>query len=310
MSETIKFQSAEALLSGDLKNAIVPIGYININLSTKGKISQAPASIMARAMTAAEVLSLSIYIKDELQGPLINLLDSLIYRTGDNNTPSVANWTPEEVIEFTIKYYTNFFGVKMSEIDYKASDDELIELKKQKRDTEITSLEQGKWKPKVELDLSKLNFLKLPEDVSNKLVVTGKKDKFSVTFRFPYYGDILVVNKALTDLTGKEGYPEPEVLLALLSNAVLVTEVQGTSIESFTLADKLELLMNDPKFSISLFEAINQRIDEIRFGVDENIPIISPITGKPTTRRFLFRVLDVLSAITVFQSDGYDVRFK
>jgi hypothetical protein len=34
------------------------------------------------------------------------------------------------------------------------------------------------------------------------------------------------------------------------------------------------------------------------------------LTGEPITRRFQFRVMDLLSAFILWEYDGYDVRFE
>lgn len=309
MPDIINFANSSALIEGNLKNMIVPAGYVKISLSTKGKISKAPEVCFARCMTAAEVLNLSFYIKDDLQAPLISVLDSIIYRTEENKIASVAEWTPEEVIEFLIKYYSNFFGTLLTDLDYVPQQEELEWLKQQGKEELIKALETKMWQPKIQLDLSKVEFIPLPEGVSKKLTVIDEKEKFSVTFRFPYYGDILIVNEALKSFEGKEDTSDGAVFLTLLSNAVLMEKIQGTDISSFSLKDKFEMINKDPKLSLSLFARANKEFEKIKFGLNEEILVKSPITEKPTIRRFQFRDMDVLSSIVLYESNEYVVRF-
>lgn len=318
MSEVIKFSSASSLISGDLSKSVVPAGYVRISLSTKGKISEAPDICFARAMTASEILSLSLYIKEEVQGPLIGILDSIIYKSEENPVASVAKWTMEEVIEFIIKYYSNFFGVKLSEIDYTPIQSEFDKLAEQKRDVEIDSIKKGMWKPKIDLDLSKIEYLSLPEKASKRLIVTDEKNKdFSVAFRFPYYGDILIINQIMNaykesnkDNANKEGTIDETVLYTLLSNAILIDKINDTDISNLSVKDKLEMIKNDSKFSLSMFDKVNEEFDKIKFGINEDIIIKSPLTGETITRRFHFRVMDVISAIILYESNDYVVRFE
>lgn len=311
MSEIIKFKDATDFIESDLKNVVVPQGYVKINLSTKGKVSNAPASLFARAMTSAEVLSLSMYIRDELQGPLIGILDGIIYKDEDNPVSSVAEWTPEEVIEFTIKYYGNFFGQKLQDIDYIPTQEELDWLKEQKRDTDIKALESGIWKPKITLDLKDVNDLPLPGGISRRVIIKHEKDKdFSIGFRFPYYGDLLLIHETLKNIENMEDKPDTTVLITLLSNALLIEKIKDTYVTKMTPKEKLDMVLKDPKFSMAMFDKVGEKFNEVKFGIDENIKIVSPITQKSITRRFQFRVVDVLSAFTVFKDDGYVVRFE
>jgi len=305
MSEILNF-NASSLLSGDIKNSIVPAGYVRFTLSTKGKVSKAPEVCFARAMTALEVLNLSMYIKDELQGPLINIVDSIIYKTDEKPIASIAEWSSEEVIEFLVRYYSNFFGTTLSETEYTPTKEEEDLLKTTKPDMFAAFINKT-WKPKFQLNLSTIDFFPLPEKISNRIVVTDEKNNFSVAFRFPQYGDILLVKQASESYTGEI---DKSILLSLFSNVILIEKIQGTDVTSIPLKERLAMVLEDPKFSLSLFGRVNTEFDNIRFGINDNIKIISPVTEKPIERRCQFRVVDVLSAITLFESNDYAVRFE
>jgi hypothetical protein len=109
---------------------------------------------------------------------------------------------------------------------------------------------------------------------------------------------------------GKENSPDKTVLSAILSNAILIEKVQGTSVSAFSLKEKVDLVMNDPKFSLSMFERVNREFDNIKFGVNEEVRIVSPVTKESIIRRFQFRLVDILSALILYESDGYVVRFE
>jgi hypothetical protein len=90
--------------------------------------------------------------------------------------------------------------------------------------------------------------------------------------------------------------------------ALYLLEVNGKDISKLPIEEKIAYL-KDPSFDVNISKKLNAHFGTMDFGIDPNVTVKNPITGEQTSRRFLFRLIDILQAIQSFDPDGYDVSY-
>lgn len=324
----------------------IPAGYIEVKLSTKGKIG-APEVVHVRNFKVSEILALSLTEKKDLPIRLIDILNDAIFEDVD-----VANWHEKEVEELMIYIYMTFFKPVLSDIPYPLSEKDYEIIGNQPDGEEkIKALNEGKWIPKTSINISQsVDTYTLEEDFSPNITITSKKTGFHVTFGFIKYGDQLKIRKWIdTFFAEKESSFEkikkqleynqgieiqlkdnPSALNKLipinkeeeeaynnyiLEKARVVTDTayiisiidfNGQDISNLTIGEKYELLCNDARIDYNLISALGKKQKKLQFGIKPEVSMKNPITGEIEKKMLSFRIPFIIQSMRVSTTNEYD----
>lgn len=327
----------------EVQKSLPPTGYIPIELSTKGKLG-VPKKIHVRNFKTAEMIDISLFSGDILSEKIISVLNDLIYEdvnVGDWPDKCVL----ELLITVYVNFFTPtipgvIFPWDESDLEYlktKGMEDKIETLKsgKWKPETDI-SLTKIKINPIPDNVRSQATVSK--KDKEGNIII---KAKF---LSYPRYGDSLTIKKLMdgkfeesdkqySDIRGQVEVRErmiergdvhiPEIdnkkyiewktyevnkaiFVAKATQAMYLTHFNGKDLKSASISEKIKI-MDDPLFDMNIANAIEKSYSTLNFGIDPEIEVMNPITGKPCKRRFSFRIMDVLQALRSSDVDGYDI---
>ncbi len=328
----------------------IPVGYLRMELSTKGLLG-APKVFHVRNFDTREIVELSITATSELPLKLANILDSLILE----EDVSINEFHENEVVELLVKLFAIFYDQTV-ELDFPWNDEDIAFLENQGDTHKIELLKSKTWVPKAMVDLTKLNFYETDEKTLKKVVeLTSKKTGFKIKFSYPKFGDVLVVKKYMdtifkeNDETIKSIQKRLEIRKKLFEDAERAGKEINSNVLPYVSKEEVELYtkhemdkalfavdlvraqhlvgfededlsntpmsekisyISDPRVSHTITQTVEKEFKKMKFGVDPNVKVINPITQKPCTRRFLFRIMDLLSAVSELDSDEYDVGYE
>lgn len=200
---------AEKVLN-EVKSA--PPGYVNIKLSTKGKIG-APASFWIRDFIPEDLAAMATTPENDMPIKIVEILDSMIWNPDPNNAISVKDFHEKEVIETLLDIYEIFYTTVFPDQTWIPTDDDLKYLEQQyggKNSSayrqQIQSLEDGSWKPKFDLDISKLEYYEIPDDYKTSVRVkkTVAGEPINIKFSLPKYGDFITLKFFIDEIYKKE----------------------------------------------------------------------------------------------------------
>ena len=176
----------------------IPNGYIEINLSTKGRL-YAPASFHIRNFTTEDLMGIALTDDENLPVKVVEMLDKLILE--DN--VSVREFHEEEVTETLFILYRTFYSDSIKEIEYIPTERDYKFLADQNggEDSDdykslVRSLKNRSWNPKVDISLDSVEIYECPENI--KTVATVKKaNGFTCKYSMPRYGDVIQLRECL-----------------------------------------------------------------------------------------------------------------
>lgn len=196
----------------------VPAGYAEVRLSTLGKVG-APEVFYVRNFLPEDLMALGL--ADETSTPikLIDILDSMIWNepgTPEEEKISVKNFHEKEVVELLLYilevYYSPVFPDQtwdLTEDDY-----EFLAEKYGKGSEEYTkrirAIEEGEWKPKFDLDISKdLDYYEIGDDPdfgteAEAETVLPNGEHFTASFSLPKFGDFIQLKFFIEEIFAKE----------------------------------------------------------------------------------------------------------
>ena len=325
----------------------IPPGYVEISLSTKGKLG-APESFHIRNFKVQEIYSLAMVSDSALPVKLIQVLNDMIYE----DDVDVANFHEKEVEELRVYIYTSFFKDKLEDVEFPWDESDLEYLKSKPNGEELVKdIREGKWVPRTTIVLSRdLDTYEIPDDYNPDITVKNSKTGFQLTFGYVKYGDRLVVKKWLDDFFAEEdakfketsekisynaqikeqAIDNPEMLSRLIAlkpeeeqayndyvtrKAEYLTEVlryislknyDGMDIGSMSLSDKYKLLSSDARIDYTIMRKLAKKERNVKFGLKPEVKLMNPITEKECTRRFSFRIPEILQAMLLFRDDEDD----
>jgi hypothetical protein len=190
----------------------VPPGYVNIKLSTKGKVG-APASFWIRDFIPEDLAVLATTPENDMPIKVVEILDKMIWNPDPNNIISVKNFHEKEVIETLLDIYELFYTTVFADQTWIPTDEDyefLAEKYGGKKSAayreQVQALEDGDWKPKFDLDISKLDYYELPEDFKTSVRVkkTVAGEPISIKFSLPKYGDFITLKFFIDEMYKKE----------------------------------------------------------------------------------------------------------
>ena len=321
--------------------ASVPPGYIEVALSTKGRVG-APAIVHVRNFTVGELLELSLTTDTDLPRRLIAALNKAIYEDTD-----VANWHESEIEELLIYIYAEFYKSTLDSVEFPLLEED-YEFVKNGPDGEqrCKDLREHKWVPRTSITLLRdIDPYEVSDDYSPEITIKNKKTGFYVTFSYIKYGDRLLVkdwldkvyrdeekqfdalvetlkhNSSVTDPAKrlpvdpaeKEAYSDFVAkklgTLTEVSRLISVVNYNGQDVSKMDVDEKYKLLSQDARIDYGMIAKLAARQDKQPFGLKPFIHMINPLTNEPCVRRFSFRILSILQAMQLSGSDEYDDGF-
>ena len=321
--------------------ASVPPGYIEVALSTKGRVG-APAIIHVRNFTVGELLELSLTTDTDLPRRLITTLNKAIYEDTD-----VANWHESEIEELLIYIYAEFYKSTLDSVEFPLLEED-YEFVKNGPDGEqkCEDLRKHRWVPRTSITLLRdIDPYEIPDDYSPEITIKNKKTGFYVTFSYVKYGDRLLVknwldkvyrdeekqfdalvetlnhNSSVTDPARrlpvdpaeKEAYSDFVAkklgTLTEVSRLISVVNYNGQDVSKMGIDEKYKLLSQDARIDYGMIAKLAARQDKQPFGLKPFIHMVNPLTNESCVRRFSFRILSILQAMQLSGSDEYDDGF-
>ena len=321
--------------------ASVPPGYIEVALSTKGRVG-APAIVHVRNFTVGELLELSLTTDTDLPRRLIAALNKAIYEDTD-----VANWHESEIEELLIYIYAEFYKGTLDSVEFPLLEED-YEFVKNGPDGEqrCKDLREHKWVPRTSITLLRdIDPYEVSDDYSPEITIKNKKTGFYVTFSYIKYGDRLLVKDWLdkvyrdeekqfdalvetlkhnssvadparrlpVDPAEKEAYSDFVAkklgTLTEVSRLISVVNYNGQDVSKMDVDEKYKLLSQDARIDYGMIAKLAARQDKQPFGLKPFIHMINPLTNEPCVRRFSFRILSILQAMQLSGSDEYDDGF-
>jgi hypothetical protein len=189
-----------------------PEGYIEYKPSTRGKIG-APEVMFIRNFSPEDLIFLALAHREDIPIKLIKVLDTLIWNPNNDSKLSVKNWHEKEVVELLLEIYEKFYTTIFANQKWVLTDENWEHMAKAhggKNSDEYRLLQisykNGNWKPVFDIDLTKINYYEVPDDVKiqahiEKELPDGKK--FTATFSLPRFGDSVTL-KYFMDLIYKD----------------------------------------------------------------------------------------------------------
>ena len=182
----------------------IPSSYIEINLSTKGKL-YAPASFHIRNFTVEDLIGIAIVDDETLPIKILEMLQKIVYE----KDVDVRKFHESEIKETLFTLYQTFYAPVLNGIKYTPTESDMDFLAKmyggkdtaEYRDYE-RRLKNGEWEPKFDLDLRTVKKYEMPDDFKKEARVT-KPNGFTCKYAMPQYGDVLFI-KEYVDQVFKE----------------------------------------------------------------------------------------------------------
>lgn len=144
-------------------------------------------------------------------------------------------------------------------------------------------------------------------------VVQLAKIRDTMLQRFEDGEDINLSRLPVVDEDRENEYNNLQVAKA----AALVDVVRGLHLKSFEgkdvsalpLADRISLVQ-DPRVDVTVAKELDEYFGSLQFGIKPEVQMLNPITNETCSRRFSFRLVDILQAIQVSSADKYDIVFN
>ena len=316
---------------------IVPAGYIEIQLSTKGKVG-APEKFHIRNFKVGELVTLALSSTEELPRRLISTLNDMILE----DDIDVGNFHDKEVEELMIYIYTNFYKSILDDMVFPINDEDIKYLEStDKGKSQLEDIKSKKWTPRTTVNLIQdVDLYEVPEDFNPNITITDKKTGFYVTFGYIKYSDKLTVKNWLDSYYKEEELrfrkiqnqislnnsnptnkiqldPEEEKayyqyiskrleILSEVSRIISVINYNGIDITDMPLGEKYELLSKEARIDYGMINKLTERQNKVPFGIKPMVRMMNPFTNQICERRFSFRIPLIIQAIQLSGSDRYD----
>lgn len=193
----------------------VPPGYAEVRLSTLGKVG-APEVFYIRNFLPEDLMKLGL--ADEATTPikLIDILDSMIYNEPGQEPISVKNFHEKEVVETLLYLLETFYSPIFPNQTWDLTEDDYKFLAErygkgsEEYTKRIRAIEEGEWKPKFDLDISKdLSFYEIGDDPdfgteAEAETILPSGEKFTASFALPKFGDFVTLKFFIEEIFAKE----------------------------------------------------------------------------------------------------------
>jgi len=89
---------------------------------------------------------------------------------------------------------------------------------------------------------------------------------------------------------------EKRIFSITASKALYLAEIDGKDVSKLPLEQKIELA-RDPRLDFTTFSMVQEHLNKLKFGLKEEITVNDPIINKVVTRKYSFRLNNILTAI-------------
>ena len=324
----------------------VPVGYIEVRLSTKGRVG-APSVVHVRNFKVSEILALSLTERKDLPIRLIDILNDAIYEDVD-----VAEWHEKEVEELMVYIFMTFYKPIINDIPYPLSEKDFDIIRQQTDGEEkVKAIQEGKWVPKTSVNIGQsVDTYEISDDFSPNVTITSKKTGFHVTFGFIKYGDQLKIRKWMESYFANEEArfdrikkqleynqginnqlkDNPSALNKLIpidkeeeeaynnytlkkaqaitdtAYIVSIIDFNGTDVSNLSISEKYEQLAEDARIDYNLISALGKKQRKLQFGIKPEVEMKNPITSEVEKKMLSFRIPLIIQSMRLSQSNEYD----
>lgn len=297
------------------KSKGIPKSYLPIKLSSNGKLGY-PSKIHVRNYSGQDALDLAMSTEDTILESLLTVLDNMIYEDIEARLLH-----EQDIEEIMLNIYFNFWQDYL-EYPYTPTEEELKTVSKKRQD----ALNTGGEKLVVSIRTSQIKTKLLPS-LETPIVITDESDGRTYGFTLPRIGQTLIAKDLTEDKFIEEEDDYSELEQQLKHNEFLME--QGKSLDYkispskmrkfqkyqierlkfFARQQQIQLISEVDGVEVTAEEAIeeystipltvwkdynNYLKENVKFGIDHEIKVTSPLTTKPITRRFQFRFMDFL----------------
>lgn len=342
LNDNIIYNSLKEAEVGTQTTRELPPGYLEVRLSTKGKLG-APEVVHVRNFKVSDIVALSMVADNDIAAKLIDVLNDMIYENVD-----VSQWHEKEIEELMVYIFKTFYKSTLEDIDFPLTDKDYEILKERDRYEDVKS---GKWTPKTSIVIDKdVDIYDLPEDFNSKITVTNRRTGFYCTFNYVKYGDQLIIKRWLDSYYAeqeqrfrllksqiqinnnllKKMQENPEVVsnfipynpedekaysdymterlktLSEIVRIISIVDYNGQDVSNLSVGDKYALIKDDARIDYGLISKLNKRQQKLKFGINPEVSMRSPITGEVVKRPFSFRLPIILQAMQLSGLDDYD----
>ncbi len=333
----------------DTMNKDIPAGYIRMELSTEGLLD-APKVFHVRPFDTKEIVALSITAESELPLKLGSIIDDMIYEDisindfhenevielivklfaifYDRKIELTFPWNAEDEQylkengqDARVQDLKNKTWVPKSVVDLGALDFYKVDPSKLKKHVELTSKKSGF---KVRFTYPKFGDVVVikkfldgafrDKEASLKTIIKKLEvrkrifDDAAAEHKEVDANQIPYLSKEETDRYTE--YETGRALFAIdLVRALHLEGFEDKDLSDTPLSEKIQYI-KDPRINHSITQKIEKEFKAMEFGINPELDVVNPITGNLCKRRFLFRILDILQAITEFDSDEYAVGYE
>jgi len=85
--------------------------------------------------------------------------------------------------------------------------------------------------------------------------------------------------------------------------------IDGQDLRQFPLKERMEYAQ-DPRLDYKIMKTVNDYFDKMEIGLKKDVQMRNPFTMSFEARRYSFRLVDLLQAIKLYESDEYDIDFE
>lgn len=204
------------------KKLEIPAGYMEIRLSTKGKLG-APEVFHVRNFTTEDLMDLSATEQSEIPIQVINCLQGIIWEPDCD----VKKFHENEVVETLFRIYKEYFNTVLVDMPWKMTDEDKEFLKKQFGGAQspdylnrIAAYETEEWVPRWDIDLDSFEFYEVPDDIKTNIKASFGNGAV-VEYTMPRYGDVILLKEIIDTYFKKEENEFRQVSENLLQKAQL-----------------------------------------------------------------------------------------
>lgn len=190
----------------------VPMGYMTVELSTKGKFG-APKVFHIRNFKTEDLVGLAIEDDDKMQEAAAEMLQGLIWE----KDVDVLKFHQGEVVETFLRLYRRFYQTTLKNLPWELTEEDKNIIAKEEggKDTDayrrrLDAIKRGEEKQFFDIDLKQVGYYEIPEKVTGTVRVTQKDPEtgkdFVIEYTYPRYGDTILLKKFIMNIPEiKEG---------------------------------------------------------------------------------------------------------
>lgn len=331
MSNEIEFVNDEPTQTHTVRQRI-PADYIPVKLSSMGRLN-APAILHVRDYSGKDALELSLATQNSnvFFRRLVDVLNNVVFEGFD-----CAYLHEFELEEILLNITGNFITPTLQGYPYPYTDEEYNSMDDDRKKRII----KGQESLTVDIPIGSIKTVPISADFFEPISITNKAG-LEIQFRLPRINDYFVAEDYVEKKYAEQeqNFSYVEKIFAIVNEEERDLKIAAIARETlrdyqkyvsdrgldYIAAKQSQLIvkygpkvLDDPEEKIKLYSEIsmmywkeyNRTCDnQLKFGVEHDVKMISPITKEEVTRRCQFRPMDYLSPDDTPNSGEYVVHF-